>query len=180
MKNPCLTHSFHNHVRDILKAAFYGLLGILIHLCSLFIFFLPSCFVLSLQFVWLLRALSVHPLVFLVSYSWYNHWSDYPVARPWLHVLHYAKLVPSGTVIPMVDALEQKHVVIHLCRIIDFWGQPVPHFTTSWMKNFSLTSNWNLPSFSLKPFPLGNRCNGKTWNMFCLPSIQNISGGKGG
>ena len=168
MKNPCLTHSFHNHVRDILKAAFYGLLGILIHLCSLFIFFPPLMFC-SVSSVCVTAESTVSPstcipcfLLMIQSLEW----------------LSSGKTLTS--VIPMVDALEQKHVVIHLCRIIDFWGQPVPHFTTSWMKNFSLTSNWNLPSFSLKPFPLGNRCNGKTWNMFCLPSIQNISGGKGG
>lgn len=46
------------------------------------------------------------------SDSLYNHWSDYPVAKPWLDVPHNVKLVPNGTVIPMVDTLEQKSFVV--------------------------------------------------------------------
>lgn len=45
------------------------------------------------------------------SDSLYNHWSDYPVAWPWLDIPHNVKLVPSGTVILMVDTLEQKSFI---------------------------------------------------------------------
>jgi len=46
-----------------------------------------------------------------VSNLLYDHWSDYPATRPWLDVPHSVKLVPSGTVIPIVDTLEQKNFV---------------------------------------------------------------------
>lgn len=101
-----------------------------------FISFLPSCLLLSLWYVWLLAALSSHPSTSVAVFQ--IHWSDYPVAKCWLDVPHNVKLVPNGTVTPMVGPLEQKHVAIH------------------------------------------HRHNRKTRHLFCFPSIQNISGEKGG
>lgn len=142
MKNPCLTPSFYNHVRDLLEAAFYGRFVILLYSFTFYSSFLSFVHV-SFYVIGMSAAGSTVKSSILsrccVSDSLYNPWRDYAEAKPRLNVPHNVKLLPSGAVIPIIDTLEQKIFVVILRK------------------------------YNMKMYEI----------CFCLPSNQNISGGKG-